>query len=97
MSISSSISASTSMSSSAYEFGVEMGIIPSTMMLPAPPPIQAPVHYPSAPYVSARTRVAEFERLREEIRRTEMVREKQVEMLHALANEASHELDVAQV
>lgn len=94
---SSSISSSISTSTSAYEFGVEMGIIPSTAMLPAPPPIQAPVQYPSVPFVPARARMAEFERLREELRRTEMVREKQVEMLHALANEASHELDVPQV
>ena len=41
--------------------------------------------------------MVEFERLREELRRTEMVRDQQVEMLQALAIEASHELDVPQV
>ena len=41
--------------------------------------------------------MAEFERLREELRRTEMVRDKQVEMLHALAAYASHGMDVPQV
>jgi len=66
-------------------------------MLSVPVPVQAPVQYPSIPFVPARARMAEFERLREELRRTEIVREKQVEMLHALASEVSHELGVPQV
>jgi hypothetical protein len=87
-------SSSTSISStSAFQFGVETGINPSaTMLLPVP------VQHPPIPFVSARARIAEFERLREELRRTEIVREKQVERLHALAGEsASYELDVPQV
>ena len=67
------------------------GVTPSAKML------SAPVRHPPIPFVSARARVAEFERLREEIRKTEMVRERQVEMLHVLANEASCELDGPQV
>lgn len=60
-------------------------------------PTQVPVQHPSIPFVPAYGRMAEFERLREELRRTEMVRDKQVEMLHALAADASHGLDVPQV
>lgn len=92
-----STSTSTSTSTSAYEFGVEMGIIPSATMLSVPAPIQVQVQHPSIPFVSARARLAEFERLREDLRKTEAVRERQVEMLHVLANEASQELDAPQV
>ena len=60
-------------------------------------PIQAPAQYPSMPFVSAHARMAEFERLREELRVTEMVRDKQVEMLQALAGDASCELETHQV
>ena len=88
-----SASISTSTSTSAYEFGLEMGIIPSATMLSAPVPVQAPVQHPSIPFVPASARMAEFERLREEIRKTE----RQVEMLHILADEASHGLEVPQV
>jgi hypothetical protein len=91
---STSPSLSTSISStSAFQFGVETGINPSaTMLLPVP------VQYPPIPFVSACARIAEFERLREELRRMEIVREKQVERLHALAGKsASYELDVPQV
>lgn len=87
----SSMSASTS--TSAYEFCLERGIIPSATMLSAPVPVQAPVQHPSIPFVPVSVRMAEFERLREEIRKTE----RQVEMLHILADEASHGLDVSQV
>ena len=96
-SISASVSASASTSTSVYEFGVERGIIPSATMLSAPVPVQALVQYPSIPFVPACARMVEFERLREELRRTEMVRERQVEMLHVLADEAMHELDAPQV
>jgi hypothetical protein len=41
--------------------------------------------------------MAEFERLREDLRRTEMVRDQQVEMLQALAEDVSCGLDVPQV
>ena len=54
-------------------------------------------HHRSIPFVSARARIAEFDRLREELRKTEVVRERQVERLNALAGEASYELDVPQV
>lgn len=63
----------------------------------APAPVQGSVQCPPLPFVPARARVVEFERLREELRRTEVVREKQLEMLHALTNEVLHELDVPQV
>jgi len=92
-SLSTPSSMSSSTSTSAYEFGLEMGIIPSATMLSAPVPVQAPVQHPSIPFVPASARMAEFERLREEIRKTE----RQVEMLHILADEASHGLDVPQV
>ena len=59
--------------------------------------IQAPVQHSSIPFVPACARMVEFERLREELRRTEMVRERQVEMLHVLADDALHGLDVPQV
>lgn len=88
---STSVSTSTSLSASVYGFGAEMGIAPSATML------QPPVQHLSIPFVSARARIAEFERLREELWKTEMVREQQVERLHALADEASYELDVPQV
>lgn len=67
-------------------------------MLSAPSvPIQAPVQHPSIPFVPAYARMVEFERLREELRKTEMVRERQVEMLNVLADDALHGLDVPQV
>jgi len=74
-----------------------MGISPSATLLSASVPVQVPVQYPSIPFVPAHARMAEFEMLREELRRTEMVRDQQVEMLQALAQEASHGLDVPQV
>jgi hypothetical protein len=74
-----------------------MGIIPSMTTLSAPAPIQAPVQCPPLPFVPALARVVEFERLREELRKTEMVREKQLEMMQALTNEVLHELDAPQV
>jgi hypothetical protein len=93
--LSTSTSTSTSTSASVYEFDAEMGIVPSATMLFAP--AQAPVQYPSMPFVPAHARIAEFEMLREELKRTEMVRERQVEMLHALAGEVSCGLDAPQV
>ena len=75
----------------AEEFGIDMGIIPSSTMLPAP------VQHLSVPFVSARARIAEFERLREQIRRTDIVREMQVERLHALACEPPYEFNRPQV
>lgn len=73
-----------SLPASSSTFGVEMGVTPSATMLPAHVQQQL-----SIPFVSARARIAEFERLREELRKTEIVRERQVERLHALAGEAS--------
>jgi len=89
-------STSTSTSTS-YQVGVEAGITPSATMLSTSVPIQVPVQYPSIPSVPAGTRMAEFERLREELWKTEMVREQQVAMLLALAQEASYKLGAPQV
>ena len=64
---------------------VEMGISLSTTMLSAPTPVQPSFSL----FVPARVRVAEFERLREELRKIEMVREKRLGVLR--------ELDIPQV
>ena len=96
---SSSSSISTA-STSAYEFGVEAGIIPSATMLSSTPfPIQTPpVQHPSIPFISACARIAEFERLREELRETEASRERQMERLSVLACQSTYELpEVPQV
>ena len=79
---SSSTSIPASASTSPYKFSGEMGIFPSATML------AAPVQHHSIPFVSARTRIAEFESLREELRKTEIAREKQVERLYALASDS---------
>ncbi|KAF9789840.1 hypothetical protein BJ322DRAFT_561924 [Thelephora terrestris] len=89
---SSSSSTSISTSASAYEFGVEAGIIPSATMLSTPFPIEAPAQHSSIPFVSAHARIAEFEQLREELRKTDIAREMQVERLNALVFQASYEL-----
>ena len=93
-----SATASTPASTSGYEVDVEIGITPSaTMFSTSSVPVQVPVQYPSIPFVPAHARMAEFERLREDLRRTEMVRDQQVEMLQALADAVSDELDLPQV
>lgn len=77
---------STSASASACEFDVEMGIAPSDTMLSAPIPIYA--QHPTIPFLSPRARIAEFGKLLEDLRKTEIIRELQAEKLYAMAREA---------
>ena len=100
LSTSSSTSTSTTTSTSVSDFGADVGINPSAMMLSGAGSTKAPVPYvqhPSIQFISARARLREFEKICEEIRKTEIVRDEQMERLHVLASKASNELDVAQV